>query len=240
MAVSKTAGRGSIPWSPALAPRAIDAVIFDLDGLLLDSESAWDGARRELVAANAGRWRDSATRDMLGMSSLEWSRYVRDELGVDKTPEEISDAVVQRLLEGYEERLPWLPGAQDAVRRMAARWPLGLASSSNKEVIQLFMETSGLGDCFEAWVSSEEVGRGKPAPDVFVEAARRVGVEPGRCAAVEDSHNGILAAHAAGMTVVAVPNHEFPPDPDALRQADAVLESLDELTIDAVVRAAAP
>lgn len=223
-----------------MAPRAIAAVIFDLDGLLLDSESAWDGARRQLVAANGGRWKDSATRDMLGMSSLEWSRYVRDELGVDMTPEAISDAVVEKLLEGYRQRLPWLPGAQDAVRRMAARWPLGLASSSNQEVIELFMRTSGLGDCFKAWVSSEEVGRGKPAPDVFVEAARRVAVEPSHAVAVEDSHNGILAARAAGMTVMAVPNHEFPPDPQALRQADAVLQSLDELTIDAVVRAATP
>ena len=137
-----------------------EAVLFDLDGLLLDSESAWDGARRELVAANGGRWKDSATRDMLGMSSPEWSRYVRDALGVDMAPEEISDAVVERLLEGYRERLPWLPGAQEAVRRMADRWPLGLASSSNKEVIELFMRTSGLGDRFKAWVSSEEVGHG--------------------------------------------------------------------------------
>jgi HAD superfamily hydrolase (TIGR01509 family) len=223
-----------------LAPRAIEAVIFDLDGLLLDSESAWDGARRELVAARGGRWRDSATRDMLGMSSPEWSRYVRDELGVDMTPEAISDAVVERLLEGYRERLPWLPGAQDAVRRMAARWPLAVASSSNREVIELFMDSSGLGGCFEAWVSSEQVGRGKPAPDVFLEAARRVGVDAVRAAAIEDSHNGILAAHGAGMTVLAVPNHEFPPGPEALERADAVLDSLDELTIDAVVRAAAP
>jgi beta-phosphoglucomutase-like phosphatase (HAD superfamily) len=123
---------------------------------------------------------------------------------------------------------------------MAAEWPLGLASSSNKEVIALFMETSGLGECFRAWVSSEEVGRGKPSPDVFLEAAARVGVDPAHAAAVEDSHNGILAAHAAGMTVMAVPNHEFPPDPEALQRADAILESLDELTIDAVVRAATP
>ena len=223
-----------------MAPRAIEAVIFDLDGLLLDSESAWDGARRELVAARGGRWKDSATRDMLGMSSLEWSRYVRDELGVDMASEEISDAVVEQLLAGYRQRLPWLPGAQEAVRRMAARWPLGLASSSNREVIELFMRTSGLGECFKAWVSSEEVGRGKPAPDVFVEAARRVGVQPSHAAAVEDSHNGILSARAAGMMVLAVPNHEFPPDPEALGQADAVLGNLDQLTIDAVVGAAAP
>jgi HAD superfamily hydrolase (TIGR01509 family) len=223
-----------------LAPRAIEAVIFDLDGLLLDSESAWDGARRELVATHGGTWKESATRDMLGMSSLEWSRYVRDELHVDLTPQEISDAVVQELLTGYKERLPWLPGARDAVDRMAGRWPLGLASSSNREVIALFMQTSGLGDRFKAWVSSEEVGRGKPAPDVFEEAARRVGVDPHACAAVEDSHNGILAARAAGMTVLAVPNREFPPDPEALERADAVLDGLDELTIDAVVRAATP
>src|SRR4051794_21555595 len=239
MAVSKTAGRGSIPWSPALTSGPIAAVIFDLDGLLLDSESAWDGARRELVAEHGGTWKDSATRDMLGMSSPEWSRYVREELGVDRTPQEISDAVVERLLAGYRERLPWLPGAQDAVQRMAARWPLGLASSSNREVIELFMQSSGLGDRFKAWVSSEEVGRGKPAPDVFEEAARRMGVEPAAAAAVEDSHNGILAARAAGMTVLAVPNHEFPPDPEALRQAHAVLGGLADLTPEAVERAAA-
>jgi HAD superfamily hydrolase (TIGR01509 family) len=239
MAVSKTAGRGSIPWSPALTSGPIAAVIFDLDGLLLDSESAWDGARRRLVAERGGRWKDSATRDMLGMSSPEWSRYVRDELGVDLEPKQISDEVVRELLEGYRRELPWLPGAQAAVERMAARWPLGLASSSNREVIELFMERSGLGDRFQAWVSSEEVGRGKPAPDVFVEAARRVGVDPAQAAAVEDSHNGILAARAAGMTVLAVPNHEFPPDPEALAQADVVLGSLDELTPDAVLRAAA-
>jgi HAD superfamily hydrolase (TIGR01509 family) len=240
MAVSKTAGRGSIPWSPALIAGPIAAVIFDLDGLLLDSESAWDGARRALVAEHGGHWKESATRDMLGMSSLEWSRYVRDELGVGLTPEEISDAVVEQLLAGYREKLPWLPGAQAAVERMAARWPLGLASSSNREVIELFMQTSGLGDRFTAWVSSEEVGRGKPAPDVFLEAAARVGVAPSQAAAVEDSHNGILAAGAAGMTVLAVPNHEFPPDAAVLEQADAVLDSLDALTIEAVVRAAAP
>jgi beta-phosphoglucomutase-like phosphatase (HAD superfamily) len=123
---------------------------------------------------------------------------------------------------------------------MAARWPLGLASSSNLEVIEVVMATSGWGERFATWVSSEQVARGKPAPDVYLEALRRLGVAPGDAAAVEDSHNGILAAHAAGMTVIAVPNHEFRPDPDALRQADAVLENLDELTIDAVVRAAAP
>jgi HAD superfamily hydrolase (TIGR01509 family) len=141
---------------------------------------------------------------------------------------------VRRLLVSYHERLPLLPGAREAVARLSARWPLGLASSSNREVIELVMEQGGFARHFAAWVSSEEVGRGKPAPDVFAEAARRVGAETGRCVAVEDSHNGILSARAAGMRVLVIPNHEFPPGEDALAQSDRILGSLDELTAEAV------
>jgi HAD superfamily hydrolase (TIGR01509 family) len=208
----------------------IQAVIFDLDGLLLDSESAWDGGRRALVAEHGLEWPDGATEAMLGMSSPEWSRYVRDELGVPLDPSEISDRVVAHVLESYAERLPLIPGAEEAVRRIAERWPLALASSSNKPVIERVMETSGWAATFEAWVSSEEVGRGKPAPDVFLEAARRLQVDPDHAAGIEDSHNGILAARAAHLRVIAIPNHEFPPGEDALRAADVVLASLDELT----------
>jgi HAD superfamily hydrolase (TIGR01509 family) len=212
----------------------IEAVIFDLDGVLIDSESAWDSARRELVADRGGTWTDSATRDMLGMSAPEWSRYVRDELGVDLPPEEIDKEVVERLLTVYAERLPLIPGAVEAVERMAARWPLGLASSSNRPVIDTVLDAAGIADHFRAWTSSEEVGPGKPAPDVFVETARRIGVDPRACAAIEDSHNGILSAHAAEMRVLAIPNHEFPPGEDALAHADRVLPGLDALTVDAV------
>jgi HAD superfamily hydrolase (TIGR01509 family) len=214
----------------SLVPRLIQAVIFDLDGLLLDSESAWDGGRRALVAEHGLEWPDGATEAMLGMSSLEWSRYVHDQLHVAIEPSEISDRVVAYVLETYAERLPLLPGAEEAVARIAERWPLALASSSNKPVIDRVMETSGWGDVFQTWVSSEEVARGKPAPDVFLEAARRLGTHPRDAAGIEDSHNGILAARAAGLRVVAIPNHEFPPGEEALREADAVLGSLDELT----------
>ena len=218
----------------SLVPRLIRAVIFDLDGLLLDSESAWDGGRRALVDEHGLPWPDGATEAMLGMSSPEWSRYVREELGVPLEAQQISDRVVAHVLETYEERLPLLPGAEAAVERIAARWPLALASSSNKEVIDTVMATSGWGDVFRAWVSSEEVARGKPAPDVFVEAARRIAVDPSEAAGVEDSHNGILAARAAGLRVIAVPNHEFPPGDDALGAADVVLRSLDQLTPEVV------
>ena len=212
----------------------IDAVVFDLDGVLLDSEQLWDEAREELARDRGGRWHERAQRDMMGMSSTEWSRYMHDVIGLREPPEEISAAVVRRMERRYRERLPLLPGAVEAVERLAARWPLGLASSSNRPLIDLVLELSGLGRFFRATVSSEEVARGKPAPDVFLEAARRLGVAPERAAVVEDSENGILAGRAAGMRVVAIPNAHFPPGAEALAAADVVLASLDELTTDVV------
>jgi HAD superfamily hydrolase (TIGR01509 family) len=206
------------------------AVFFDQDGVLVDSEGAWDAARRAVVAENGGHWKDEATRAMMGMSSPEWSRYVRDELGVALPPEEISDRVVARLLAGYSSELPLLPGAVPAVRRIAARWPVGLASSANREVIDTVLTASGLADVFGVTVSGEEVARGKPAPDIYLEAARRLGVDPARSAAVEDSTNGLRAAAAAGMLVVALPNREFPPASEALDLAALVLDSLDQLS----------
>ncbi|HTS74179.1 MAG TPA: HAD family phosphatase [Gaiellaceae bacterium] len=212
----------------------IEAVVFDMDGVLLDSEHVWDEAREELVKDRGGRWHDGAQRDMMGMSSLEWSRYMHDRLGVPEPPVEISAEVVRRLEAVYREHLPAVPGASEAVARLAARWPLGLASSSNRELIELALELLGAAHLFQATVSSEEVARGKPAPDVYLEAARRLAVDPARAAAVEDSHNGILSAKAAGMRVLAIPNHRFPPGADAVAQADVVLDSLAELTAGAV------
>jgi HAD superfamily hydrolase (TIGR01509 family) len=212
----------------------IDAVVFDLDGLLIDSEQVWDAAREQLTRERGGRWHDQAQRDMMGMSSNEWSRYMHDELGLPEPPEEINDEVVRRMIELYRERLPLLPGAREAVARLAARWPLGLASSSNPPIIELVLELAGLKQDFGVTVSSEEVGRGKPAPDVYLEAAKRLGVPPDSCAAIEDSHNGIRSAHEAGMCVVAIPNQTFPPDQEALALADCTLESLAELTVEAV------
>ena len=204
--------------------------MFDQDGVLVDSEGAWDAARRAIVAENGGHWKPEATSAMMGMSAPEWSRYVRDELGVALAPEEISDRVVARLLAGYERDLPLLPGAVAAVRRVAARWPVGLASSANREVIDAVLAASGLAGVFGATVSGEEVGRGKPAPDIYLEAARRLGVDSAQSAAVEDSTNGLRAAAAAGMSVVALPNREFPPADDALALASVVLDNLDQLS----------
>jgi HAD superfamily hydrolase (TIGR01509 family) len=176
---------------------------------------------------------------MIGMSSTEWSTYMHDQLGVALSPPEISDTVVARLSALYQERLPLIPGARDAVIRLAGEWPLAVASSANRPIIELVLDRSGLRDLFAASVSSEEVPRGKPAPDVYLEAAQRLRLRADQCAAVEDSGNGLRSAAAAGTTVIAIPNREFPPDDDALALAAEVLDSIEELTPARIKQAAA-
>jgi HAD superfamily hydrolase (TIGR01509 family) len=207
-----------------------DAVVFDMDGVLVDSEQLWDEVRQVYTREVGGTFTPEATHAMMGMSSPEWSRYMAEFLGVPGTPQQINADIVERMLARYGEDPPLIPGAVDAVRRIATRWPLAIASSSNPELIEVVLRVAGIDGLFRTAVSSQEVAHGKPAPDVYLEAARRLGVEPARCAAVEDSHAGIRSAKAAGMHVVAVPNPHFPPGDDTLAQADVVLRSIDELT----------
>lgn len=206
-----------------------DAVVFDMDGVIVDSEQVWDDVRESYTREAGGTYGETATRDMMGMSSVEWSRYMHDALGVPGTPEQINAEVVRRMLERYGEAPPLIPGAVDAVRACAATWPLAVASSSNPELIEVVLERAGIAELFGAVVSSQEVARGKPAPDVYLEAAQRLGVDPARCAAVEDSHNGIRSARAAGMRVVVFPNTHFPPDAESLALADVVVQSLGDV-----------
>jgi HAD superfamily hydrolase (TIGR01509 family) len=208
----------------------IEAVVFDLDGVVVDSEQVWDDVREQLAHERGGRWHAGAQAAMMGMSSPEWSAYMHDEIGLAESPGEINDEVVRRMLERYGERLPLIDGAVEAVQRLAGAFRLAVASSSNRPLIERVLETAGIAGLFEAVVSSEEVARGKPAPDVYLEAARRLELDPARCAAIEDSANGIRSAHAAGMRVLAVPNAHYPPAPDALALADDVVASPDELT----------
>jgi HAD superfamily hydrolase (TIGR01509 family) len=208
----------------------IDAVVFDLDGVLIASEEVWDGVREAYVRERGGRYDAEVQRAMMGMSSSEWSRYLHETAGVPDEPEAINDEVVRRMLDAYRGRLPLIDGAAGAVARLAARYPLAVASSSNRPLIDAVLDTAGLAGFFTATVSSEEVARGKPAPDVYLEAARRLGVAAARCAAIEDSHGGIRSAKAAGMRVIAIPNPSYPPGDEALAQADATIASLDELT----------
>jgi HAD superfamily hydrolase (TIGR01509 family) len=207
----------------------IRAVVFDMDGVLVDTEGDWDAARRRVAQEGGGRWHPNATTDMIGMSSREWSGYMHDVLGVAAEPEEINRKVVAQMLERLRSGPPLLPGAAEAVESIAAGWPLAVASSANRPVIDAVLEASGLAGFFKATVSSEEVARGKPAPDVYLAAARALGVDPSSVVAIEDSTNGIRSAAAAGMVVVALPNAHYPPDEEALAEADFVIGALDEL-----------
>jgi HAD superfamily hydrolase (TIGR01509 family) len=212
----------------------VEAIVFDLDGVLVQSEEVWDEVREAFVRERGGRYDADVQRAMMGMSSPEWSRFLHERAGVPDEPEAINAEVVRRMLDAYRERLPLIPGAVDAVHRLASRYPLGLASSSNRELIDTVLDVAGLTPLFAATVSSEEVAHGKPAPDVYLEAARRLGVAADRCAAIEDSHGGIRSASGAGMRVVAIPNPSYPPDEEALALADVTLRSIDELTPDVV------
>jgi HAD superfamily hydrolase (TIGR01509 family) len=205
----------------------MDAVIFDLDGVLVDSERIWDEVRRAVVAEHGGTWLPEATRAQQGMSTPEWARYLVEELGAKLSPPEIATLVVKRMAARYAEEPPLIPGAVDVVRAVAKRWPVAIASSSPVILIKGFLDVTGLP--VGAAVSSEQVGAGKPAPDVYLRAAELLRVAPGDCAAVEDTTNGLRSALAAGMAVYAVPNPHFPPDPEVLKQATAVVEKITDL-----------
>jgi HAD superfamily hydrolase (TIGR01509 family) len=212
----------------------IEAVVFDLDGVLIDSEPVWEQVRRRVVADHGGHW-DPDTQDrLMGMSTGEWSRYLSEDLDVALTPDQVADTVIAAMADRYREHLPLLPGAVEAVTRIAERWPVGLASSSPRSLIETVLDASGLRATFAATVSTEEVARGKPAPDAYLTAADRLRVPPDACAAVEDSSNGLRSAAAAGLTVIAIPHEKYPPAPDALGKARLVLGGLDELTAEAV------
>ena len=214
----------------------IEAVVFDLDGVLVDSEPVWEQVRRQVVAAHGGRWAADTQQRLMGMSTPEWARYLSGELGVGLPPETIAALVIDQMRARYETQVPAMPGAAGAVRQLAARWPLGLASSSPPVLIGAALDGMGLRGCFAVTMSTQQVARGKPAPDIYLAVTERLGHRPQRCAAVEDSANGIQSAAAAGLTVIAVPHPRYPPGPGALSSASLVLTSLAELTPDAVAQ----
>jgi HAD superfamily hydrolase (TIGR01509 family) len=216
---------------------AIEAVIFDLDGVIVDSEIWWDEARREFAAQRGRSWSEADRAAVMGANSRQWSATMRERLELDEPDTRIERAIVDAVVERYRhEGAPEIQGAVEAVRRIAGAWPAAVASSAHRQVIDATLEATGLAGLFRVVVSSDEVERGKPAPDVYLEAARRLGVEPDACLVVEDSLNGVKAAKAAGMTCVLVPNKTIPPAPGAAELADVVLERLTDLDPKAAVR----
>ena len=212
----------------------IEAVVFDLDGVLVDSEPVWEQVRRGLVAERGGHWAPDAQRRIMGMSTPEWARYLSQDRGAGLTPDEVATEVIDRMAARYREHVPLMDGAVDAVHRMAGRWPLAVASSAPATLIETVLRSAGLRSCFTVVKSTEQVAHGKPAPDIYLAVTAELGCPPPDCAAVEDSSNGLRSAAAAGLRVIAIPQPEYPPDADALAQAGLVLPSLAGLTADAV------
>jgi HAD superfamily hydrolase (TIGR01509 family) len=212
----------------------IEAVVFDLDGVLVDSEPVWEQVRRGLVAERGGRWPPDAQRRLMGMSTPEWARYLSEDLGVDLPPGQVASEVIDRMTARYTEHVPLISGAVDTVHRVAVRWPLAVASSAPAVLIEAVLKSAGLRSCFSVVMSTEQVAHGKPAPDIYLAVTAALGCPPPDCAAVEDSSNGLRSAAAAGLRVIAIPQPRYPPDPDALAQAGLILPSLAELTADAV------
>jgi HAD superfamily hydrolase (TIGR01509 family) len=210
--------------------RMIEAVVFDMDGVLIDSEPAWEEVRREFVATRGGRWLPDTQDKLMGMSTGEWSAYMAEDLVDGMTAGEVASAVIGSMTARYAEHLPLMPSAVTAVTALAAHWPLAVASSAPQSLIDVVLDVSGLRPSFRVALSSERVARGKPAPDIYLAATEQLGVAPDKCAAVEDSSNGLRSAFAAGLAVVAVPHPKYPPARDALDAAQVVLSGLGDLT----------
>jgi HAD superfamily hydrolase (TIGR01509 family) len=208
--------------------RQVQAVIFDMDGLLVDSEPCWDAARKSWAAERGIDWGPEDHRACMGVSTNTWADYMIRRLRLDLTREEVIDRVVQRMRDIYARGIPYKPGAVDAVARAAALGPVGLASGSEKSLIAMMIADEPVAGKFAAVVCTDDMPHGKPAPDVYLECARQLGVEPTACVCLEDSGAGIQSGKAAGMKVVAVPDPRFPPKPEALALADVVLASLDQ------------
>lgn len=212
----------------------IEAVIFDLDGVIVDSEQVWDRVRRGFVQAHGGTWREDSSRHMMGLSTREWAHYLTADLGVQMSDDEVADQVIEEMKVDYDRNLPWVAGAAGVVRELSASWPLAVASGSPLSLIDAVLEGASIRGAFQLLLSCDEVAAGKPAPDVYLEAARRLKVSIKRCAVVEDSSNGIKSAATAGASIIAIPNRMYPPEESVLGLADAVLTDIKLLTPQAV------
>jgi HAD superfamily hydrolase (TIGR01509 family) len=216
------------------------AVCFDLDGVLVDTEPVWERVRRRFAEQRGGRWTGALQERMMGVQTREWSAALSEATGGQLQPDRVAGLVIDDLAREYRQQLPVIEGAVPAVRRLAAEMQLGLVSGSPPPLIKLVLQLIGLTDCFQVAMSADEVEHGKPAPDPYLGLARRMGVSPLSCVAVEDSANGIRSATSAGMAVVAIPRGDHQPGKDVLALAQAVLGDISDLTPAVVRRLASP
>jgi HAD superfamily hydrolase (TIGR01509 family) len=210
------------------------AIIFDLDGVIVESEQVWDRVRRRFVEKHGGTWREDSSRHMMGLSTRAWARYLTADLGVTLPEEEVAKQVIEEMKRDYGHSLPLVRGAVPVVRELATNWRLAVASGSPMSLIEAVLDAGSIRGEFQVLVSTDEVVAGKPAPDVYIETARRLKVRVERCVVVEDSSNGIKSAATAGARVIAIPNSAHPPDHETLSLAAFVLADISSLTAEVV------
>ena len=212
----------------------IKAIIFDMDGLLVDSEPMWDRARAEMAAQAGYDWTSDDHKAVMGISTEDWTIYMIERLELSMTPEAVAEFIILWMVERYKQQIPFFPGAVEAVQLAAQHFPIGLASGSPPQLIDIVVQDARLQGLFQVVLSADTVGAGKPSPDVYLEAARQMGFQPGHCVCIEDSGNGILAGKRAGMKVIAIPDPRFPPHLDKLIQADVVVDSLNAFSMEII------
>jgi HAD superfamily hydrolase (TIGR01509 family) len=209
----------------------IEAVIFDMDGLLVDSEPLWQRARIEAFGAERLQWTTADQEAVMGSSTEAWANYLAEKLGHEFTPDQIIERVVSQMETYYHESIPFLPGAHAAIELVSQHYRMGLASGSSYRLINAVLDTTGWRDYFVEVLSADDLAQGKPAPDIYLEITRRMRVGVENVAIFEDSGNGILSGHAAGVKVIAVPGTYHRPHDETLAKADLVLNSLNEFDL---------
>ena len=212
----------------------IEAIIFDMDGVLVDSEVYWDKSRVEYARDRGKDWTDDFQRLAMGRSTVGWARVMQEKLTLDESIEEIIAEMKERVIAHYEERMPTRPGALESVRHMKQHFRVGLASGSPTEIIKAVLRITELDQLFEVMIYGDEVPRGKPAPDIYLEALKALGVSAAVSLGIEDSANGLRSLKAAGMVAVAAPSPDYPLPDDALALADAHITTLEDFTLELV------
>lgn len=211
----------------------IEAIIFDMDGLLIDSEPCWDEARRIMANEVGVDWNKDDHKAVMGVSTHEWVSYMKKRLSLEIEDKELEERIISNMRQIYSERIPFLPGALETVTLASSNYPTGLASGSPQGLIDTVTSDPGLQGKFQVILSGDNFEKGKPAPDIYLAAAKHLQVEPEKCVCLEDSGNGILAGKNAGMKVIAVPDPRFMPSQEKLGQADLILSSLQDFSLEA-------
>lgn len=212
----------------------IEAVIFDMDGVLVDSEGYWGQSREEFARDRGKLWTEAFQREAMGRSTVGWAQVMKDRLDLSESVDDIIAEMKQRVIAHYEERLPVRPGALEAVQLASEHFRVGLASGSPTEIIKRVMQLTGLDQIFETMVYGDTIPQGKPAPDIYLEAMKRLNVQPAVTAGIEDSANGVRALHAAGMAIIAAPGPGYPLPDDVLALADAHITSMESFSLDLI------